>query len=412
MLLTESKQYWFCLALKPQICYSFCGQSLLLFVEGRLSEIQQTAADFKNTRKKYQNLSKYVSLLITVTHGKFILSCWFIIMNDEVIFGSFFRQVVYNTEAHMRIMELLLLNCDWGESLPEFASAPAVPPRKVSRMGSGMTSDTSFLSSAMIDLDLERDKDKTGSISLAEAEWYWGDISREEVNEKLKDTADGTFLVRNASSKCGEYTLTLRKGGTNKLIKICHRKGKYGFSEPFKFNSVVDLVQHYRKVSLAQYNSSLDIRLLYPVSKYNQEEDIPNNADIDKLIQKYVDIHKDYVAKNKIFEEVSEDFNRTAHEVTLKRQALDAFKEAVQMFNDQIKLQEKFNKEAQPHEIRSVSENSEMLKQRLKSLEESREQLEENLKQQIAFNRTLEREITSLKPEIYNLAKQRERHQA
>lgn len=61
-----------------------------------------------------------------------------------------------------------------------------------------------------------------------------------------------------------------RKGGNNKLIKICHRGGRYGFSEPLTFTTVVELINHYRHDSLAQYNAKLDTRLLYPISKYQQ----------------------------------------------------------------------------------------------------------------------------------------------
>jgi len=56
-------------------------------------------------------------------------------------------------------------------------------------------------------------------------------------------------------------------GGSNKLIRICHRNGRYGFSDPYNFTSVVDLVKHYRRNSLRLYNAELDITLKYPASK-------------------------------------------------------------------------------------------------------------------------------------------------
>jgi phosphoinositide-3-kinase regulatory subunit len=323
-------------------------------------------------------------------------------------------QVVYNTEAHIRIMELLLMYGEWGESLPEFATAPVLPPRKPSRasgippslepplpppVNAVQTSGCSELESLV-------------NMTLAEVEWYWGDITREEVNEKLQNMPDGTFLVRDASSKSGEYTLTLRKGGANKLIKICCRNGKYGFTEPYKFNSVVELVNHYRTNSLGQYNATLDIKLLYPVSRFQQEDELfSTSVDIDKVKLQLRDIHNEYVKKSKTFEDFQINMHKTHTEISLKKQAHEAFLEAVCMFKEQIKLHEDFVLKAQPHEITQLQDNKNMLIDRLQALEDSRRQLDDTLKHQVAYSRTLDREMNMLKPDIIDLVRQRDRHQ-
>lgn len=91
---------------------------------------------------------------------------------------------------------------------------------------------------------------------------------REEVTQKLKDTQDGTFLVRTSNRAPGEFTLTVRKGGQNKLIRIICKNALYGFSEPTKFKSVPHLINYFRHNNLTQYNPRLDVKLDHPVSRF------------------------------------------------------------------------------------------------------------------------------------------------
>ena len=84
---------------------------------------------------------------------------------------------------------------------------------------------------------------------------------------------DGSFLVRDAARVPGYYTLTLRKGGVNRLIRILQKNGFYGFAEPLEFESVMALVAYYRENSLAPYSPKLDITLSNPVSKSMIGED-------------------------------------------------------------------------------------------------------------------------------------------
>lgn len=95
---------------------------------------------------------------------------------------------------------------------------------------------------------------------------YLTKFTREEAERALEGKEDGTFVVRPCSLSPEDYALSFTYRNHVEHVRILRVEDKYGLAPPYRFNSLQELVEYYRKKSLSRHNRRLEVTLKSPLN--------------------------------------------------------------------------------------------------------------------------------------------------
>ncbi|KFD52078.1 hypothetical protein M514_07060 [Trichuris suis] len=249
-----------------------------------------------------------------------------------------------------------------------------------------------------------------GDIDSVQFTWFWGDVSREVVNDRMNGQPDGSFCIRTSSSP-GDYTLTLRKDGATKLVKIYGKNGCFGLSptDTSQFSSLIHLVDFYSTHSLKAFNHSLNIVLRHPVPRYPSSGEKLQAEKENQLVKKVADLHLECSRKTLCYERAYEEFQQLLHHLEGRRLALLAFDETLKLFQEQAELNLQFQSKAQMHDKHRMAENLNVLRSRIRLLHDSKEKTIAEIDLCSRKLREVESELNAMKPELCTLLSQQDK---
>ncbi|CAD5111983.1 DgyrCDS1237 [Dimorphilus gyrociliatus] len=293
--------------------------------------------------------------------------------------------IVKNMNYHGEIISALLRIGDWALDLP-----PRFQWRKSHKTYVHLSSSIMELSSTS---------------PLSDELWYWGNISRGEAAKMLENYPDGAFLVRDAASRVGDYTLTVKCDETVRLIRIVQENGKFGFSPPYEFNSVKQLIDNYKTTSMARHNHKLDVFLKYPVEK--EEQNLMQEEEKD-ILYKLLVKHNEFLDLNDHTDRINNEIHDLENEIDRKQQAISAFDQSISMFQNQfsslLKSYEAQTETKSEKDEFNYQESFLKLRERIESYEKMKDKLKIEAEESYKNKMRKEDRINELRSAINHIA--------
>nr|CAD2200755.1 unnamed protein product [Meloidogyne enterolobii] len=260
------------------------------------------------------------------------------------------------------------------------------------------------------------------SQTLEEYCWYWGAATKEEISAAMENQQNGTFAVRDASTK-GQYTLTLRIDGTNKLIKILVENGRCGFTQDsMDFDSMASLVQFYQTCSLRDFNEKLDTCLLYPL-KSPQSLTCQNSLKSDSTIDPsyrvsllkctFEAIHAEYDRVSRRYDQLFNQQLALNEEYNRKQRTESAYADALKIFERKIaelKTTISGEKDLNDRDRESLTINIELQEERMEEIGKAQNLMRAAIQNIGLSLQKINEELGRLKPLLLKLHKKCEKY--
>ena len=110
----------------------------------------------------------------------------------------------------------------------------------------------------------QREQHQCWLLSHGARAWLRLDADRAKAEEMLISRDHGTFMIR-WSAKQQKYVLPVKCGNEIGHCLINNGAHGFGFTEPFKYSSLTELVLHYAVNSLEGHNKGLRTTLMFPI---------------------------------------------------------------------------------------------------------------------------------------------------